>query len=88
MLKVDGVEEAEQEVTLDPRESRTIAFTTTKDRQGTYSVNINGVVGRFSVTPLTGDAYLVRWWPFAAIIGGVVLIGFTFYLIFGRKRFV
>ena len=88
VLKVDGVEEAEQEVTLGPRESRTIAFTTTKDRQGTYSVNINGVAGRFSVMPLTGDAYLVRWWPFAAIIGGVVLIGFTFYLIFGRKRFV
>ena len=78
---------AEREVTLGPQESRTISFTAAQDSEGTYSIDINGLETQFRVTPRTGEAYPMRW-PFAAIVGGLLVFGFVFYTVFGRRRWV
>ncbi|MCL0070592.1 protein kinase [Dehalococcoidia bacterium] len=49
ILKIDGVVEATEEVTLDGGASQEVAFTVTKDTAGTYAVNIDGLTGGFVV---------------------------------------
>ncbi len=48
-LKIDDVAVATQDVTLAGGDSQTLTFTTAKDADGTYTVNINGLSGTFTV---------------------------------------
>jgi len=48
-LKINGVMEAEREVTIDSGASEQVSFTTSKADAGTYSVDVNGVTGTFEV---------------------------------------
>jgi len=49
VLKVKGVAESIQEVSLGPGESQRVAFEVTKDAPGFYQVDLEGLTGRFVV---------------------------------------
>ena len=48
-LKIDGVVEETKEVTLKAGASKEVTFTTSKDAAGSYSVDVNGLSGSFTV---------------------------------------
>lgn len=48
-LLIDGVEEATQELTMAPGATETVIFTVSRKASGTYSVEIDGVTGEFTV---------------------------------------
>jgi hypothetical protein len=77
VLKINGVNEAEQQVTLGPKEKQEITFTTSKETVGNYSAAINGESSRFKVSA-PGVAPWSNWsWPLVGgIAGGVLLIIF------------
>ena len=49
-LLIDGVEEATQELTIAPGATETVVFTVLRKASATYSVEIDGVAGEFTVT--------------------------------------
>ena len=50
VLRIDKVAVDTQDVTLDGGASQKLTFTTSKDVAGTYTVNVNGLTGTFTVT--------------------------------------
>ena len=92
-LKIDGVEEAREEITLNAGASRKITFTTSKNVAKTYSVDVNGLSGSFTVKekpapppppPILPPA-VVNWPLIWGIIGGVVVVSVIIFLVV-RKR--
>ena len=71
MLLIDGVEEAVRELAIAPGATRNVIFTVSRKASGTYSVEIDGVAGEFTVTappfPLTLLAGIVAL-PVATVI--------------------
>ncbi|MBA7691163.1 hypothetical protein ES703_99703 [subsurface metagenome] len=53
ILKINGVIEKMEAVTLAGGASETVTFTTSRSEAGTYSVDINGLPGSFTVTGVT-----------------------------------
>ena len=53
ILKINGVIEKTEAVTLAGGASETVTFTTSRSEAGTYSVDINGFPGSFTVTDVT-----------------------------------
>ncbi|MCL0088559.1 PEGA domain-containing protein, partial [Dehalococcoidia bacterium] len=49
ILKIDGVVEATQEITLDRGASQEVSFTVTRDVAASYSVDVGGLMGTFVV---------------------------------------
>ncbi len=49
VLKINDIETQKQEVTLEPGESREVAFKETKSEPGVYSIDVNGQTGQFAV---------------------------------------
>ena len=52
VLKINGVKEAEDSVTLAPARSQDVTFTVTKEDAGSYSVVVDGLSGSFTVVAL------------------------------------
>ena len=50
-LKIDNVVVATKDVTLAGQASQEVTFTTTKDAAGSYTVNVDGLSGTFTVKP-------------------------------------
>ena len=78
-------EEATQELTLAPGASDTVTFTVTREDAGTYSVEMDGLTGEFTV-----KAHPFPWALVGSIIGGVLgllaVTAITVYLVFFRRR--
>lgn len=97
-LKINGTEEAKKEVTLEAGESETITFSIVRDIEGSYAVDIDGMVGEFTVIvlqpalPKPVEALPVKpptnWWLIGGIIFGCVVIaaGLLVYFFVWRKR--
>ncbi len=49
MLKIEGITEATKEVTVDASTTEMVSFTTMKNNAGTYTVDVNGMTGSFTV---------------------------------------
>jgi len=95
-LKIKGVVEATKEVTLKAGASEEVTFTTAKDVAGSYSVDVNGLSGSFTVKekpappppppppppPKPGINWLVLW----GVIGGCVVVGLLIYFLVIRRR--
>lgn len=91
VLKIDDVEEARKEVTLGAGQSETIIFNIAKNIEGSYTVNVGGNVGQFTVIVPPPVAALptqptTNWWLIVAIIAAVVIGGLLTYLFVFRKR--
>jgi hypothetical protein len=97
-LMVNGAEQARKEVTLGAGKSETVTFTVAKDTEGSYTININGNSGQFTVivpsppTPALAEALPIQpstnWRLIGGIIGGcVVAVGLLLYLFRWRKGY-
>jgi len=87
-LKINGVVEATKEVTLAPRDSESITFTTSKDIAGAYLVDANGLTGTFTVKEKVVPPIFkpINWPLIGGIIGVVVAVGLLVYFLVIRRR--
>ena len=101
-LKINNVEEASKEVTVNGGTSEKVTFTTVKDVAKTYSVDVNGLSGSFTVKekaappppapppapppPIPPPAPVVNWPLIWGIIGGVVAVGVIIFLVVRTRR--
>ncbi len=89
-LKIDGVVEETKEIALAGGTSKTVTFTTAKDKAGTYSVDVDGLMGSFMVkaapppppTPPPG----VNWAILGPIIGVAVFLAIFLPVRIRRRR--
>ncbi|MFC1939781.1 Ig-like domain-containing protein [Chloroflexota bacterium] len=87
-LKVNGAVVETKTVTLAVDSSQKVTFTTTKDTAGTYSVDVNGLTGIFTVKTAAEEAIPPKptnWFLIVGIIVGVIIIG-LFIWRFIRRR--
>jgi hypothetical protein len=83
-LLIDGVEQATQERTLEPKASDTVIFTVAKEDRGTYEATVDGLSGSFTVTE--DEAF--PWWT-VGLGAGVFLLAVAVvaaYLLIWRRR--
>ncbi|GAI11022.1 unnamed protein product, partial [marine sediment metagenome] len=86
VLKIDGVKEAEERVTIAAGESQDVSFSVTRDEPGTYSVSVDGLSGGFTVIVVTPPPG-INWPLVGGIIGGVVVVaGLLYYFLVFRRR--
>jgi len=99
-LKINTVVEATKEVTLNAGASQTVIFITSKEAAGTYSVDVNGISGSFTVKekpappsppppvtpPTPPPAPAVNWPVIWGTIAGVIVVGVTIFLVAKRRR--
>ena len=72
ILKINGVEEKTEEVSLDPGESQEVTFEITESEVGTYQVDVNGLKSSFVVQESTGSSDEFDWILIAGIVGGTL----------------
>jgi len=86
-LKLNGKLVATEEVTLAGGDSKTVTFVTTQDTAGTYTVNINGLSGTFTVKQpvVPPQPTKINWWLIGGIIAFVIVIGVSIWLILRRR---
>ena len=85
-LKIDGVVEETKEVTVDAGASTGVNFTTSRDEAGTYSVDVNGLTGSFTVKEEVIPPPPTNWPLIGGIIGGVIVVGLLIYFFAFRRR--
>jgi len=83
-LMIDGEVEDETTVTLNPDESETVSFQVSAAEQGSYSVEVDGLTGSYTVTetpekPSFGDR--IPGFPYMAIILGLMTGIFIIWLL-------
>jgi len=90
VLKIDGVKEAEERVTVAAGESQDVSFSVIRDEPGTYSVSVDGLSGSFTVVAPEEEVPAkpgVNWPLIGGIIGGVVVLaGLLYYFLVFRRR--
>ncbi len=94
-LKINGVVEEAKEITVTAGASKEVTFTTSKGEAGSYSVEVNGLSGSFTVkekpAPLPlppPPEKLINWRVLGAIIVGVVVVGLLIFFLLRRRRAV
>ncbi|MBI2288116.1 MAG: hypothetical protein HYU83_03940 [Chloroflexi bacterium] len=83
-LKVNNVTEADKDITVVGGTTQTVIFTTAKDTDGTYTVNVNGLLGTFTVKTPVVPPTPINWWLIGGIIAGVIIIGLVVWQV--RRR--
>ncbi|MBA7699580.1 hypothetical protein ES703_108278 [subsurface metagenome] len=86
VLKIDGVKEAEETVTIAAGESQDVSFSVTREDPGNYTVDVDGLSGSFTVL-LVVEPPGVNWPLIGGIIGGVIVAGLLIYFLVFRRRF-
>jgi hypothetical protein len=97
VLKINNVEEARKTVNLAAGQSQRVTFTIVRDREGSYTVDIDGKTGVFSVViPAPQMTKPVAELPvqtaanrtplILGIIGGIVVIAVLVCLYIWRRR--
>ena len=96
-LKINGVVEATEEVTLNPGESKKVTFVTAKDVAGSYSVVVDEVSGSFTVKekpaippppPEEVPSVVkppINWPLIGGVIAGVVIVGLLIFFLVRRR---
>ena len=89
-LKINNVVVDTKDVTLAGGASQTVTFTTSKDVAGTYTVNVDGLSGTFTVKAPPEEEEVpapLAWWVWL-IVGLVVVavIGVATWLVLKRRR--
>lgn len=84
-LIINGANEAEEDVILEPNETRLIKFTTSKDDSGSYNVTIEDKSGSFTISEAaTGGFKMPSLSVIAMALGGIVVI--VLIIVFTRKK--
>jgi len=94
-FKVDGLVEETREITLDALASEEVTFTTVKDVAGTYSVEVGGLTGSFTVVerpqettppPETPAKPTINWPIIWGAMAGVLVVGVIILWLALRRR--
>lgn len=99
-MKINGVQEGNQIISLGAGEKRIVGFSTRKDTPGTYKVEVNGLSSLFIVeagksepapapaapVPASSTGFNLDWKIILAIFGGVILVGWLFYMMDKQRR--
>ena len=95
-FKVDGLVEETKDVALDAGASEEVTFTTVKDVAGTYSVEVGGLSGSFTVTekpeepttppPEIPEEPSVNWPIIWGTMAGVIVVGVIILWLAIRRR--
>ena len=86
---IDNVVEATRDVNISGDSSKTVTFTTAKDAVGTYTVEIEGQSGSFTVreeAEAPSPARPINWWLIGVILAGVLAISVIAWLVFVQRR--
>ncbi|MBA7681261.1 hypothetical protein ES703_89599 [subsurface metagenome] len=99
-LKIEDVVVATEEMTLDAGASEMVTFTTSKDVAGSYSVDVDGLGGSFTVkeevapapppppVPPPPEVKPPFNWPLVGgIIAGVVVVGLLIFFLVRRRAY-
>jgi len=86
VLKIDGVKEAEETVTIAAGESQDVSFSVTKEEVGSYTVTVDGLSGSFTVVALVKPPG-INWAMIGGIIGGVVVVGLLIFFVLRRRAY-
>lgn len=83
-LWINGVSEETKEVILAPKAVKTIVFTVTRDEPGSYSVEVDGLIGSFTVKekPVPQP---INWPLIATIIAGTIAVGLAIFFLIRKK---
>ncbi len=83
-LKLNDVAEDTKVVTLAGGQSTTVAFTVSPDVTGIYNVEVDGLVGSFSVVEIVKP---INWWLIGSIIAAsIIIIGVVIWLAIRLRR--
>ena len=92
VLKVGGEVETTKEVTVAAGVSKEVSFSTVRDVAGTYSLDVGGLTGSFTVreasvlpAPSTPARASVNWLVVSGIIAAVVVIGLLVFSLVRRR---
>jgi len=96
-LKIDGVVEETREITLNAGASGEVTFTTAKEVAGTYSVEVSGLSGSFTVEEEPGPPPPppetttpaepgINWPIIWGTMAGVLIVGVIIFLVVMRRR--
>lgn len=87
VLKINGVDEAQKQVTLGPKGKQEITFTTSQETAGSYDVNVGDTSGSFKVsTPATTPSGSKQSWLVPGVIAVVILLLIFFVIALLRRR--
>ncbi|MBA7481168.1 hypothetical protein ES707_16638 [subsurface metagenome] len=88
VLKIDGVKEAEESVTIAAGESQNVSFSVTKEDPGDYTVAVDGLSDSFTVVAPEEEAKPgINWALIGGIIGGLIVVaGLLYYFLVFRRR--
>ena len=94
VLKIGGVKEAEETVTIAAGEGQDVSFNVTREEAGSYTVAVDGLSGSFTVVaPPVGEEEEeeekpgINWPLYGGIIGGVIVAaGLLYYFLVFRRR--
>jgi len=89
VLEIDGVKEAEERVTIAAGESQDVSFNVTREEAGTYSIDVSGLTGSFTVKEEVVPPAVpkpINWWLIGGIIAGVIIIGVVVWQVIVRRR--
>jgi hypothetical protein len=84
VLKIDGVKEAEETVTIAAGSSQTVTFSVTGEEAGSYTVAVDGLSGSFTVV---APPSRINWPMIGGIIGGVVVVGLLIFFFVRRRAY-
>jgi len=86
VLKIDGVKEAEETVTIAAGESQDVSFSVTKEEAGSYTVAVDGLSGSFTVVPVVAPSR-INWPLIGGVIGGVIVVGLLIFFWMRRRAY-
>lgn len=87
VLEINGVKEADKSITIAAGTSRSVSFSVTKEKAGSYSVTVNGLnIGFTVVVPSVPPPEKPFPWLLVGIITGVVAAGLLGFFLFRRSR--
>ena len=95
-LKINGVKEADKSVTVAAGSSQKVTFIVSRDVAGSYSVDVNGLGGSFTVKKAQvapapppqapPPAKPINWSVLYGVIATVIVVGLLIFLLAGRRR--
>jgi len=93
VLKINGIVEATEEVTVSAGASKKVTFARAKDVAGSYSVEVDGLSGSFTVKEKPAPPEEIppevkppiNWPLIGGIIGGVVVVGLGVFFWMRRR---
>ncbi len=89
ILKINNIVVDTKDITIDGHSSKAVTFTTSKGVAGTYTVDIDGQSGTFTVTaPIEKVRPHIPWWVWLIVgLAVVAVIGVIVWLVVIRPRF-